>query len=392
MALHVIRGRGIASRDESEPRSPETGRCYRGLFVSDSVEIRVPHPFAISLSTLALNISVHYRTYNTYGGHSTLSLVGRYFSSGLPPLGLALKEIEIIACFRSGTGPKKTLESIHANFERFITTLPLITFHRQKARFTLTFLSELGNSTTVAGYGPPRLDLFNASAREIADRLTLLRSKLKASDDFRADVLDAEIRKKLGALPLTDQALQALKTRLDEEERREHEAMDEWEKLGIDWEDYHPQCRQILDDPFFWSGIDDFAPHGNDTGADVLGLYDDWRKQSPHVSAVRFLERLVRGWGFTQSPSPDDEIAVSALEEAKIALAFAQIKIEGVCEDPVRQLALAAIASCRQRTKERHYEWAMSHERLRTLDHMEGKLREAAVRGIKAALDGKQAE
>jgi hypothetical protein len=36
----------------------------------------------------------------------------------------------------------------------------------------------------------------------------------------------------------------------------------------------------VLDDPFFWQEADDFAPHGNDTGADLLADYRPWRRRT----------------------------------------------------------------------------------------------------------------
>lgn len=169
----------------------------------------------------------------------------------------------------------------------------------------------------------------------------------------------------------------ALKEQLDAESKRERDAMDEWEKLAVDWDDYHPSARAILDKPFFWDRTDDFSPNGNDTGADVLELYANWRKQARNSPAASFFSNLMRDWGVTEPHPSADDTMNGVWEEAKIGLAFAQFKVDGYCEDPVRFAALESIALCRSRITITHPNWEFLGERIRTLDLLEGKLRQA---------------
>ena len=331
---------------------------------------------ATSMTMRTIEIWVIIHTYKSYGGHATLSLIGRYFQSGLPPLGAAIKEIGVHVYFRSSTGPKATLESLYTRYDRFLEGLPTSKFFRKKLKVEISFISKLGGSDVVAGYGPPKLDLFLAGAHEIAGQFEVLREKLKPSNEFDLEAFFKAIQRKLDAIPKNAEELDALKAALDAEGKMERESMDEWEKLGIDWEDYHPKCRAILDNPFFWNCTDDFSPNGNDTGADVLALYAEWRKRSPKSPAVPFLEQLMRDWGMPNPPPTDDDTLNATWEEAKIGLAFAQLKIDGLCEEPVRELALDALSHCRRRMHESHREWALLDERLRTIEMMESKLRD----------------
>lgn len=323
-----------------------------------------------------MKIWVNFHTYNSYGGHSSLSLVGQYFAADLPPMGSAIEEIDVHVYFKSSAGPKRTLESVFERYERFLPSLPEAKFFRKKAKLEISYLSRLGGSEVVNGYGPPKLEIFVAGAREIAGKLDMIREKLKPADDFRVEAFFEALRRKLDALPKDDNELVALKTVLDAQAAAERAAMDEWEKLGIDWDDFHPQSRVILNSPFFWSCTDEFSPNGNDTGADALGLFSDWRKSARRSPVAPFLAQLMRDWGVVVPPQEDDESMRTLWEEARIGLAFAQLKIDGFCDEAVRAHALEGIAECRSRIAEKHRDWALYDVRLRTLEIMEAKLKE----------------
>jgi uncharacterized protein YfeS len=294
----------------------------------------------------------------------------------LPLTGSAIEEIEVHVYFKSSGGPKRSLESVFERFERFIPSLPEAKYSRKKAKLEISYVSHLGGSEVVKGYGPPKLELFVAGAREIAGELDVLRKKLTPTDDFRTEVFFEALRRKLDALPKDDNELVALKTVLDAQAAVERAAMDEWDKLGIDWDDFHPQSRVLLDAPFLWSCTDDFSPNGNDTGADVLGLFSDWRKSARRSPVAPFLDQLMRDWGIVVPPQADDESMRTVWEEARIGLAFAQLKIDGFCDEGVRAHALEGIAECRGRVVEKLRNWALYDERLRTLEVMEAKLKE----------------
>jgi uncharacterized protein YfeS len=147
--------------------------------------------------------------------------------------------------------------------------------------------------------------------------------------------------------------------------------MSPWERLGIDWRDYHPDARKVLDDPFYWESVNDFAPNGNDTGADLLASYRKWHRRNPSGDPIAFYQQLLRRWGITVEPS--NEIDQSAMDEAAVALAFAEFKIRADCRPAVAALARAAIVRQRQEAIEA-VDWPHKDERLKALELIEAKL------------------
>ena len=150
--------------------------------------------------------------------------------------------------------------------------------------------------------------------------------------------------------------------------------MSDWDKLAIDWEDFHPRARDILDEVFYWDCTDDFAPNGNDTGADVLELYQEWRTENQQRPAGAFFDQLMSEWDVS-IPANGDKFSLTTFEESIVGLAFAQLKIDGDCEAEIRTRALDSLAQQRQRTQELHRDWALFGERMRTLQLLESKLK-----------------
>lgn len=120
-----------------------------------------------------------------------------------------------------------------------------------------------------------------------------------------------------------------------------------------------PKAREILDDPFYWDEMDEFAPHGNDTGAELLDAFQRWNKRNPSGSPAKFFADILERWDFEPIDwRIVDEDAVKKLDkkqpvdlgvcnEAAIALAFAVIKLRASCPPDVIQLAKNAL----ERTK-----------------------------------------
>jgi uncharacterized protein YfeS len=110
------------------------------------------------------------------------------------------------------------------------------------------------------------------------------------------------------------------------------------DRLPVEWSQFHPNARALLDDPFFWNAVDDDAPHGNDTGADLLAAFRRWRTRNRATDPLNFLDSVLKRWGLSH-PTADDPTVL----EAEIGLAFAQIKLEGTCHPAVAARAITAI-------------------------------------------------
>ncbi len=108
-----------------------------------------------------MKIWVNIHTCSTYGANSSVSLVGDYLRLGCPDFGRAIGELDIHAYFDT----RKTSADFRTPFDLYITKLPLSRFLRKKKRISLHFLSKLGDSRVVEGYGPPQCGFFLRSAK-----------------------------------------------------------------------------------------------------------------------------------------------------------------------------------------------------------------------------------
>ena len=291
-----------------------------------------------------MEILVTIRTYDSYGGHATISLAGGYLQASLPDLGDAIEEVDVTVCFRNGRQPRPSLEASHARHAEFVQTLPQSRFLRKKRKLTLTYLSELGDDRLVTDFNPPVLDLFRRATTELVGQIgRALDHALKSSDNFDRGRFRAVLDDKLARLPTTEEAFAAVRQEIKADKIKRRDAMDEWQRLGIDWDEFHPFARKILDAPFFWSCANDDAPHGNDTGADLLASYREWRPHRRTLSADVFLARLFSEWGMPLPVNEGDPITRSVYEEAAVALPFAQLKVDGACDRSARDTALAIL-------------------------------------------------
>jgi uncharacterized protein YfeS len=124
---------------------------------------------------------------------------------------------------------------------------------------------------------------------------------------------------------------------------------DEWELAP---ENAHENARRLLKAAFYWDLGDENSPFGNDTGYDVFESWRAWIRHSDEEED--FLEEVFDEWEVDRDlveSIPDAELA-DALEEnehdiltyddAMVALAFAQLVLEGRTE---RAIAAAATRS-----------------------------------------------
>jgi len=320
----------------------------------------------------------------SYGANSTFSLIGEYLTSGLGDYGGAIREITITACFRGGEVrlPERYKE-FHLNV---LPSLPQVKFRRKRGEIDIKYETRVGDATFLERHGWLSVDFVRAAAVEVAGALDLIGARLKKSDDFDLGRLKKDVAGLLAQLPSTDEEVRSLDRKLDEEKKARRAAMGPWERLGIHWDDYHPKARTILNDPFFWSEIDDNAPHGNDTGSDLLAEFRKWDKRHPEAPAHEMVTWLLDKWGIS-AVDPEiqngngirwlmenEQIALDITNEAMIAGAFAAIKLRGCCDARTRELALAAIARERTMIEIAGDTWPHSGERLESLRIVEDVL------------------
>ncbi len=164
---------------------------------------------------------------------------------------------------------------------------------------------------------------------------------------------------------------------------------DDWE---LSRERGHPTARKLLKDPFFWDIADDGAPLGNDTGADTLAHYREWRKKNPGKAVELPLLGILKEWDERTSgeASGDVEELRKVLEadgleivdndDHVIALAFAQLVLEGTVESTLRKQALKAIRRESMEVVISYRGWVSEKERRTRLEKMRQAL-EAVAQG-----------
>ena len=311
------------------------------------------------------------RTYNTYGGHSTLSLIADFLLGETDDFGSAVSELTVTFHFPHTGQARRSLEKMYADFHANRQSLPKVVFRRKRGQASIDIASELLDGKDWEQTRGLSLALFKAGVADTIAALELLKKRLTPKDDFSLAAFLAHCSKAQSRLPSTVEELAALAEECKKRQTARYAAMSPWERLGIDWRDFHPDARQILDAPFFWECTNDFAPNGNDTGADLLADYRKWLRRNPSGDPILFYQGLIRRWGFPLQPSSDLERTVR--DEAAVALAFAEFKLRADCRPAVAALARAAIQRQRQQAIQ-VVDWPHKEERLKTLDMLEAKL------------------
>jgi uncharacterized protein YfeS len=312
------------------------------------------------------------RTYNAYGGHSTLSLISDFLLGDADDFGLAISELTVTFHFPHTGQARSTLEQMFANFHANRQSLPKVVFRRKRGQASIDIASELlDGKDWKQRRGLLSLPLFKGGVAETIAAVELLKKRLTPKDDFELEAFLAHCRSSQARLPSTAEELASLAAESKKRHAARRSAMSPWERLGIDWRDFHPDARRILDDPFFWECSNDFSPNGNDTGADLLADYRKWLRRNPSGDPIAFYRELIRRWGLRLEQSGD--LDRSAMDEAAVALAFAEFKLRADCRSSVAELARAAIDRQRQQAIET-VNWPHKEERLKSLDILEAKL------------------
>jgi len=261
-----------------------------------------------------------------------------------------------------------------------------VRFFGKRQFLHIRYASRVCSAEVALRYGGPSLEVFTPALRELAGLLPgALESQKALGKRLDRAGLALALEAATSQIPRTEDELKAFSTRVREEARVAAARRSPWERLDVDWSKYHSRAKALLDDPFFWDEADDYAPHGNDTGSDLMAQFRVWRRKNERAPALQFLSRLLRDWGFEErvvalSKRPlaewnkDDEMAAILLDEATIALAFAQIKMEAACDPESSDAALASIDRQLSAEVANHFGWKTPPERLRRLHQMRAVL------------------
>lgn len=300
----------------------------------------------------------------TYGGGGSVGDVGEFLIDGLPDVGCGIGKVEIDVLLRSepraprrraiddtpdeefdallnlisdgeGIGPDHPDWS-HDHDERR-SKGPALTFRRAARRVSMRIISDLSE---FEGFGTDGAspEIFATAAHEVVAGLEGLSRRIKAGDDFDTPTFLGFVRARLDVLPETQHELDRVLERLRADAAQRWDGLDEWEKLDIDWSVFTGDARERFADPFFFDPADDEAPHGNDTGADLLVAYLAERP----ANGLAFLDAYVDDLGY-ESVSDVAEDEPWEHDEMVIAAAFAESMVRGSASAALTRLAVQAL-------------------------------------------------
>ncbi len=232
-------------------------------------------------------------------------------------------------------------------FHENLKSMPKCTFFRKKQRLVLDIEAKFTTGYEIERSKKPPIiinpDWSKSALIEIQDHLPIIESKIKKTDDFDFNLFEAHINRKLESFPTETSELEKIKTIVSTRKKEEHEKLDDWQKLGIDWEDYHPSSKAVVNHPFQWSCTDEFSPNGNDNGADTLELFRTWNKRNRKSSTMEFLSDLISRWNVDKNdPDEPGEISYTYFQIV-VGLAFSSAKIRGYCSEELKILAISLI-------------------------------------------------
>lgn len=284
------------------------------------------------------------------GRSATFSPIGDTLDSHLSEYGESVQSILVIAFVPAEIG------TLTAEEKKSFGKLPKITFRRQKRHIEIRFLSSTVTAQFEGVEATEDSGRSNAAMPEVAAALAGIESKLKATDDFDFSAFYGDVCELLRKPFASVQDLQEARSASREKEEGSIPTADSWESPDVDWDhpEYHSKARSILDRPFYWSRGAPFAPHGSDTGSDVLTMYEA-RIRGTRKGAVGFFKQILNEWDLpeidwsrkdnreTQMSSRSNETKYRVASQVALAAAFAEIKYRAKCSREMAEIAIHAV-------------------------------------------------
>jgi len=294
-----------------------------------------------------MDITVSHRLYNSFGGHKSISLVSELLEYKIPNFGDAIKELEITVHFYHDSPARKTLEKMQEEFHKNLEKLPKCTFYRKKQRLSLEIEGRFTTGYEIERNRKPPIQInpewVKATLQEIISFAPLIKQKIKKSDKFDYSEFEDHLNATLNNIPNSIDELENIHEIVSERRKMAFNKLDDWEKLGLDWNDFHPNAREIVPIPNQWSCTDEFSPNGNDTGADTLEIFRKWDKRNSSNSPLSFLSKLLNDWEIDINSPYQSEYSSYTYFQSVTGLAFASAKIRGCCEQGLKDKAVTAI-------------------------------------------------
>lgn len=290
-------------------------------------------------------------SYDSYGANQYCSLLGDLLEAHPLAATVGLDELLLVSVFSSQQVPKKGSwqHERHAEFHAKLKRLPQIVYSPKKRKLSIDYHSTVCDTKVIGSYDPVDFDLFKRFAQELPTLMQQWAPALSKKKGLDVQALLAWVDQAVAAAPANPVELDRFKVQMQQAAASARASQSPWERLGVDWDGFHPDARSLLDDPFFWDEGDEYSPHGNDTGADVLSELREpgARRHSPE----KFLERLFKRWDMhndieraLQMPvdALDDEalLALKVHDQAVVGVAFGYLKLRGAMPAGIAEQAL----------------------------------------------------
>lgn len=340
-----------------------------------------------------LDLYISIQSYRSFGGTPEFQAIESYFGPSGQDFGSALETIELTLRFASkpGIAPRRTLEAVFESYHDNLKNNPERTFRRKKALLALNVYADFVFAEDIIPRNSKEYEARNerynydwqvAVSNILITELEASKSKFKSTDDLDVLRLMDWVKGLPTYIPRTKAEAEALAEKLNKHRSEIRSRMSPWEHLDIDWDDYHPNARKLVPDHRLWSSVNDLAPNGNDTGADILALVQDQKKAL--MKSIAHGKNLYKdtwsNWGFAWPPErqPSDSSDYHAHRELILGLAFAYLKILGNCPAWLRDEAIVEITSYKDYVERQLQDWPHAKEALTIQTEMDRVLRSAA--------------
>lgn len=316
---------------------------------------------------MSLAIAIESFMFNSSGAIGPFSNLGHLLMKDIPEFGNGIEMLQINSYFKQTVDPTPGAELIQDYFEAFsakLDDLPRYRFKRKERIFEVSFKSEISGDEIIDLYRkqmpdwrkPRNVELFIYFFHEVLEIIEGIKKRVKKSDNFDVEGLLRWIQSKEFELPKDGNQFHSYMTYVFSQMVTKTQIG--WEDLAINWEVFHPNAKNILNEPFYWDCTDEYSPHGNDEGAEVLEAFQKWRKKNKTGTSSVFFKKLLAGWGLDDGGND-----FGMRDEATIGLAFAHIKIDGGCPSEIREMALTALEHQLQNI-DRYFEQPIAKQRI----------------------------
>jgi uncharacterized protein YfeS len=60
----------------------------------------------------------------------------------------------------------------------------------------------------------------------------------------------------------------------------------------------HPRAKELMNEDFYWSPVEETGPFGSDDGSDAFYGFLEWREGNKATSPVVYIKELIKDWGY----------------------------------------------------------------------------------------------